>query len=271
MADRRGAPHFHQRGKLVVYLLTWSGDALKSTFGAQIERLERTYTGSKTCAYCRGSGFVISNLKLRKKGAKRPVSDPARAFFEHIGIDPNELEPQADAFCPRCWGRGVVPRASKYRPTGRITARPTGSSRTTERGGYTLDENAIPLCGSVGRWLALVHARDANAAATIEVYFQHGETRVPIWLCTEGGRGLLHRSEMGRRALKAVDLDGALRVLDNERFAQQQSPDAQREALMRAADREADALLVAAARIWNGVVPTADEEAEQDFRKAVGL
>lgn len=36
-------PVFHQRRKLVAYFGLWSSDPRRSNFGAQIERLERTY------------------------------------------------------------------------------------------------------------------------------------------------------------------------------------------------------------------------------------
>lgn len=272
-------PIFNQRTKLVSYLCRWMSDAGRSTLGPQLDRMALFSFGSVPCLACGGDrstgrpgcGFVVGDPKLRRKGTKRPVSDAARIFFEHAGIDPDTLAPQADMPCPKCGGFGFLPRQSKCRPRGPITARPTGSSLPTERGGYVLNENKVKLCGSVGRWLAEVYAIDPDSAATIEVFHTHGETRVPLWLCTEPGRGLLHRSELGRRALERRDLDLALRTLDNERAAQELAPNAQREALLRAADHCAVALLERSASLWNRVVPTDEQQVEEEYLRAVGL
>jgi hypothetical protein len=272
-------PILHQRQKLVDYLCRWASDAGRSTLGPQLDRMALFSFGSTPCLACGGDratgrpgcGFVVGDPKLRRKGTRRPVSDAARLFLAHAGIDPDTLAPQADTPCPKCGGFGFLPRRSKCRPRGPVTARPTGSSLPTERGGYVLNEGAVKLCGSVGRWLAEVYANDPDAATTIEVFITHGETRVPLWLCTDPGRRLLHRSELGRRALERRDLDAALRTLDNERAAQELAPNAQRGELLRAADREALAMLERAAGLWNRVVPTEDEQAEQEYLRAVGL
>jgi len=272
-------PIFNQRAKLVAYLCRWASDAGRSTLGAQLDRMALFSFGSTPCLACGGDrvtgrpgcGFVIGDPKLRRKGTTRPVSDAARIFLAHAGIDPDTLAPQADTPCPKCGGFGFMPRQSKCRPRGPITAYPTGSSLPTDRGGYVLNEDKVKLCGSVGRWLAEVYAIDPDAATTIEVFHMHGETRVPLWLCTEAGRTLLHRSELGRRALERLDLDRALRTIDNERAAQELSPEPQREALLRAADRGAMVMLDRARSLWNRLVPTEEEQVERDYLRAVGL
>ena len=287
-------PVFNQRKRLVEYLVHLSGEAGRSTFGAMLLRMAAFARGSTPCLLCGGDrrtqrpgcGFVVGDQaelerwkrakRQRRRAATKPLSDAARVFCEATGVDveapiTESLPPRADTVCPRCGGFGFVVRQSKVRPRGPITARPKGSSVPTQCGGYVLDEDSVRLCAEVARALRAVYSRDPEAEQTIRVYCQHGESLVPLWLCTAPARMLLRRSPMGRDALARYDLDAALRVLDNERAAQETAPDPQRAMLLADADRAALAMLERAASLWNALVPSEDEQHERDFRKAVGL
>src|SRR5512145_1982459 len=242
--------HLNQRRKLVAYLTCVMPVVVGgSTFGVQLEGMARMAFGCRMCVTCGGdprtgtpgSGFVIAGevgrtekQRARKRG-RREISDLTRAFFEEIGEDPDSLEPLRDTPCPSCGGFGFIPRSSRVRARGPITARPTGSSRTPiigSGGGYYIAENAVPLCGSVGRYLAELRRRDelerTRHAQVVEVYIEHA-TEVPLWLMTPAGIALLKRTQYGSKSCHSVaQLEHALQFLDNERVAQRQNPDFER-------------------------------------------
>jgi hypothetical protein len=270
--------------------------------------------GCKMCVMCGGdsktgkpgTGFVVAGEvgrteKQREKRRKpRKLNDKTKALFEEFErlakeegdeeflIDPDGLLEQRDTGCPACGGFGFIPRESRAHSRGAVNVRPSKAAINKgcagskppligTGGGYYIAENAVPLCGSVGRYLAELRAGDevagTNHAQVIEVYVEHGGTEVPLWLMTPPGLTLLKRTQYKEQGNYwfHTRLERALGFLDNERVAQRENPDFERGRLIQSASRQARALLQEAADCWNEVAPSEDEETEQEFRKSVGL
>jgi hypothetical protein len=299
----------NQYDKLVAYLTRVMPVVVGgSTFGAQLERAARMSFGCKMCVMCGGdprtgkpgTGFVVASEmgkgkteRQRAKHRKTRVNDKTQALFEEFQtvvkeggdaeflVDPEELFEQRDTTCPTCGGFGFIPRESRAHSRGTINVRPSKAAIAKgcagskppiigSGGGYYIAENAVPLCGSVGRYLAEFRAGDeaagTNYAQVIEVYVEHGGTEVPLWLMTPPGLTLLKRTRY-----KEQGLERALGFLDNERVAQRENPAFDRGKLIESASRQARWLLEEAAGCWNEVAPSEDDETEQEFLKAVGL
>lgn len=275
-----------------------------STFGRQLEQAARVAYGCRMCQMCGGDpgtgrpgcGFVIAGEEgaTEKERAqsrhRRKPNDLERALMEHFGEaldEPEnlELDPRRDAVCPNCGGNGFIPRSSRAKSRAPIDARPHkadtmmrgagGSKPPTigNGGGYYIAENMAPMCGSVGAYLAELRRGDevvgTRHALVLEIYIEH-RSEVPLWLLTPPGLTLVKRG--GVIVQWARTLEQLLTALDNERSAQQDSPDYQRGRLIETASRQAHDLLEEAADCWNEVAPAhEDEETEQEYLEAVGL
>lgn len=241
-------------------------------------------TGKPGCGFVVGGEQGRTERQRARKRQKRQLSAVARAFFEEIGEDPDELDPLRDTPCPTCGGMGFLPRSTRAHSRSPIDVYPSKAAISRgcagskppvigSGGGYCLAEEAAPLCGSVGRWLAELRAGDEAAetqhATVLEIYVEHF-SEVPLWLLTAPGQKLVKRG--GVVVQWARTLEQLLGALDNERNAQAASPDQTRGRLIEEASRQARALLEEAADCWNEVAPETDDEATEDeFRKAVGL
>jgi ribosomal protein L40E len=233
-----------------------TGAFLGSSFGAQLDRVERYAFRAKPCRRCGGdptlwtggSGFVASTRKARIANQQQVE------YLALIGIEVAKsglLPPPGDTECRKCHGRGwVVPtRPSRSANKAALTARPTGSSKHGVGPSSSVSGTDIALIGRIGRFVDELGGLSRRSVEELASWFgtprdEGGMSIRALWHLTPAGKTMLRRNNL--------DLPPAL-FFENERSAQAEKPDANRKQSFQAADAQAQEQWRATCRLWNHV------------------
>jgi hypothetical protein len=236
------------------YFRGGSGSMLQaSNWGAQLDRLYLNSGGSLPCEACGGSiadgrvgcGFQpIARPKKKKTKADELLAivmdDPALANLEA------EMPRMSGHYCPHCGGRGVTPLRSQTRPTGPITARPTGSSKHGSVPSTSLGDDLVAV-GWVLRGMTAIKGVWPGAIDVLEAHLgpDADGTLFPIYPLTPAAKKLLRKNPHGLTPLK---------LLANEYTAAIEHQDATKKAIFATAETQARELRERATRAWNWAV-----------------
>lgn len=227
-----------------------------SNWGAQLDRLYAHSGGSLPCESCGGSikaGRVGCGFQpVRQAGKKKKPSLPPTKADQLLAIvlgNPElaqmetEMPRMSGEYCLPCGGRGVTPQRSQTRPTGPVTARPTGCSKHGKAPSTTLGDDLVAV-GWVLRGLTAVKGVWAGAIAVLEAHLgpEGDGTLFPIYPLTPAGKKLLRKNPQGLTPLA---------LLGNEYAAAIEHHDETKKALFAAAKTQAAELRERAIRAWN--------------------
>lgn len=212
-----------------------------STFGVQLEALARRSGGSKDCDSCKGHGWVGSKRHRARLAGK--TKDPHGELLHLFTLWEQRVQvPKFDRMCDRCNGKGSVPRETKHRARGPITARPTGSSVSQSTSGGAFENDDLIRMASVHRKLKALYLENPKAARVLSLYYETDpQALVSLWHLTPSGITMLHENGQNLRYVE---------FFSNLRDEQQQHHDETRALQFEAANTQAQELLDAAAEAW---------------------
>jgi hypothetical protein len=225
-----------------------------SNWGAQLDRLSLHSAGSLPCESCGGNiktgrigcGFQpVRQAKKKKKAQVTKADEMLALLLDNPALAKVEAEmPRMSGdYCVPCGGRGVTPQRSQTRPTGPVTARPTGSSKHGSVPSTALGDNLIAV-GWVLRGLTAVKEVWPGSIAVFDAYLgpEGDGTLFPVYPLTPAGKKLLRKNPQGLTPIA---------LLSNEYAAAIEHQDETKKALFDAAKTQAAELRERAIRAWN--------------------
>jgi hypothetical protein len=218
-----------------------------STFGAQLDRAKLFSAITRPCEACGGcvasdrlgSGFVMSKEYRDERSQAEIEADVILA-----DRDPGLLS-LGDVVCSKCNGFGFVSDhidSRNGRPTGAVTARPTGSSKKgVGADSVSVADTNLATLGRVCRILDRVCLESPVYAEALGAYYSGNEL---------GGVAAL--TPAAEKLCKKNPLKlPRQQLLVNIREEQRQKPDPNIEALLKAADEQAAQVYKEACKAWN--------------------
>lgn len=229
----------------------------RSVFGYQLERSETFTFGSRVCPKCKGRGF--------QKTAEDAIRETLRRFEEQPEREKQRLQEAIrahkdpppwydDGRCERCDGSGWIPRKTRHRRGGPITAMPIHAelrpvpqepaSDDLERYGYVSDQ---------------VRRMTQEDIETLAAFFgcagsrnEHDKDRGRIF-------GVLALTPAGKKLLKMAGKSENMTpplVIENQATLELTQAKPNRRALLDGARKQAEKRLRRAEQGWIGVRPT---------------
>lgn len=232
------------------WYLTRGGIAIfsASSFGKLLERAE-LFAGGEPCAKCGGEpgtlnggcGFVPSDADRH-----REQTEWEKLHLAMMGIELDDVpRPLADQVCGDCNGQGWRARFRTH-ARGELTARPTGSSKSSGSPGVNVADVSVMRLGRVSGRLDEVSRRSPESARVLVAYYsREGDEMNAVVPLVPAGKTLLRR--------KKGSLD-AIRWLANESEDAKKKQDFQRLALLTTAGEQAKEAYRSSVVTWNQVV-----------------